>query len=234
MGACAQTTEHAGAIALFEQSVDHYRAGRFERAAELLREAYALEPEPVLLYNLARALEGAGEDDAAADAYRRYLASEETPADAAAARARLEVLDTRIGERRALEERAREAEASARARQVAQTQPEPAPPARQIDPAPWIVAGAGALALGVGGVLGGLMLDRSQTAQSAPIHRDAVGAQADAEALAIGADVSFGVGALLMGVGLVWGIVDLTREASPLEAQLRLGPLSAALVGSFE
>ena len=43
------------AIALFQQSAEHYRAGQFQQAVDLLKRAYALKPEPVLLYNLSRA-----------------------------------------------------------------------------------------------------------------------------------------------------------------------------------
>jgi tetratricopeptide (TPR) repeat protein len=216
------------AVALFAQSVTAYREGRFDEAATLLDEAYALQPEPVLLYNLARAREGAGQDDAAAEAYRRYLATEGTnEADANAARARLAVLDRRIEERRALEARAAEREA-----QVAAPAP-PAPTTHEVAVAPWVVAGSGALVILVGGVLGGLMLDRSAAAQNAPIQTDAAAAQAQAESFAIAADVLYGVGALALGVGVVWGIVDLTSSSSPSSARLRIGPSGLSIAGTF-
>lgn len=221
-------TPRERAVALFAESVTAYREGRFDDAATLLDEAYALQPEPVLLYNLARAREGAGDDDAAAEAYRRYLATEGTDdADASAARARLAVLDRRIEERRALEARAAEREARA--------VPAPAspPPPREVAIAPWIVAGGGALVILVGGVLGGLMLERSGAAQNAPIQTDAVAAQSQAESFAIAADVLYGIGALAIGVGVVWGIVDLTSSPASSTARLRFGPTGLSLAGTF-
>lgn len=226
-------TPRERAVALFAESVTAYREGRFDDAAGLLDEAYALQPEPVLLYNLGRAREGAGDDDAAADAYRRYLAAEGTDAtDASAARARLAVLDRRIEERRALEARAAEREAEARA---AATPPPPPPPPREVAIAPWILAGGGALVLVVGGVLGGLMLDRNAAAQSAPSQLAAVAAHADAETFAVAADVMYGVGVVAAGVGVVWGLVDLlsTPPSEAAHARLRLGPTGLVLAGTF-
>ncbi len=63
-----QTTAQDRALALFELSGEKYRAGDFEGAVELLTEAYDLFPEPVILYNLARAYEGMGESVRARDA----------------------------------------------------------------------------------------------------------------------------------------------------------------------
>jgi tetratricopeptide (TPR) repeat protein len=228
---CAQAGDaRSEAVDFFGQSVVAYREGRFDDAARLLEQAYALQPEPILLYNLARAREGAGDDAGAADAYRRYLAADGTDeTDASAARARLAVLDRRIEERRALEERAAQHDET-----DAAAHPPPPPPAREIAIAPWIVAGAGAAVLIVGGVLGGLMLDRSNAAQAATVQTDAVAAQHDAESFAIGADVCFGIGALALGVGAIWGIVDLTSTPSEhASARLRIGPSGFTIAGTF-
>lgn len=219
-------TPHDRAVSLFADSVAAYREGRFDDAATLLEQAYALTPEPILLYNLGRAREGAGDDDAAADAYRRYLATEGTdPSDASAARARLAVLDRRIEERHRLEALAAEREAET---EPAPTTAPPPPPAREIAIAPWIVAGAGALGLIVGGVLGGMMLDRSSAAQAAPVQLDAATLHDEAVSYAIGADVAFAVGGIALGVGVIWGLVDVLTASSPApsreSARLRLAP----------
>jgi len=67
------TTDRERAVALFRESDAHYKRGEFERAAALLREAYALHPEPLLLYNLARALDGPGDFVGAIEQYERHL-----------------------------------------------------------------------------------------------------------------------------------------------------------------
>src|SRR6187551_664805 len=48
---------------LAKKSADAYRRGDFNEALTLLTEAYALERQPVLLYNKARAHEGLGNTD---------------------------------------------------------------------------------------------------------------------------------------------------------------------------
>src|SRR5688500_3941422 len=62
------------AVVLFEESERAYNAGEFAEAATLLRRAYELHPDPTLLFNLARALEGMGDLDGAIETYERYLA----------------------------------------------------------------------------------------------------------------------------------------------------------------
>jgi tetratricopeptide (TPR) repeat protein len=70
---------HAGsdkrtqAVQLAEDSEKAYKAGNFEKAAKLLRKAHELYPEPTLLYNLGRALEGMGDAKNAVAAYESYL-----------------------------------------------------------------------------------------------------------------------------------------------------------------
>jgi tetratricopeptide (TPR) repeat protein len=65
--------KRAQAVQLADESEKAYKAGQFEKAAELLRKAHATFPEPLLLYNLGRALEGMGDTKAAVEAYEQYL-----------------------------------------------------------------------------------------------------------------------------------------------------------------
>lgn len=72
-GRPARADDRDQALALFEQSDKAYKAGNFEEAAKLLREAYSLYPEPLLLYNLGRAQEGMGDSRGAVQSYEQYL-----------------------------------------------------------------------------------------------------------------------------------------------------------------
>jgi hypothetical protein len=74
-GSHPESANRKRAAQLSAQSAQSYKRGEFEVAAVLLRQAYALYPEPNLLYNLARALEGMGDKAGAVDAYEKYLAT---------------------------------------------------------------------------------------------------------------------------------------------------------------
>lgn len=67
--------------ALFAEGAALYRAGKYRAAIERFDAAYAIYPEPNLLYNKARAHEALGEIDAALDAYQRCAASPEVDAE---------------------------------------------------------------------------------------------------------------------------------------------------------
>ena len=51
------------ALELAAESERAYKDGNFEKAADLLRKAHDTYAEPILLYNLGRALEGAGKQN---------------------------------------------------------------------------------------------------------------------------------------------------------------------------
>src|SRR5512135_1995436 len=61
------------ALQLAADSERAYKDGKFEKAAELLRKAHGIYAEPILLYNLGRALEGMGDQKGAVEAYEQYL-----------------------------------------------------------------------------------------------------------------------------------------------------------------
>src|SRR5262245_37482114 len=69
------TDDKARALELARAGDQAYKAGQFEKAAELVRQAYALYPEPTLLYNLALALDGMGATKDALGYYEQYLAT---------------------------------------------------------------------------------------------------------------------------------------------------------------
>jgi tetratricopeptide (TPR) repeat protein len=73
---------------LFAEGAALYRGGKYRAAVEKFEEAYALFPEPNLLYNMARAYEALGEVDQALTKYRLCVShprgTEELKAKAAA------------------------------------------------------------------------------------------------------------------------------------------------------
>lgn len=241
-GAAGDEASRARAIELFRQSAERYREGRFDEAAALLREARALHPEPLLSYNLARALEGAGDLEGAVDAYREYLDEAPDARDASAVRARLEGLERHLAEVRALEaERARlraEAEAQARTEDVERGERDRSAAPRGPDAVPWVIAGGGAGVMIASAVTGALAIARRDDAARAPSHAATVAAMSDAEGLATATNVLLGVGGAAVLVGAIWGSVDLVSiggqpRGDHAAARVRVGPASIEIVGRF-
>lgn len=63
--------------ALVHRAERLYQQGKYRAAAEELEKAEALDPDPRLVFNIARAYDQAGELEKALDAYQRYVASRE-------------------------------------------------------------------------------------------------------------------------------------------------------------
>jgi hypothetical protein len=196
---------------LFRRSEQLYRVGQCREAAALLRDAHRLHPAPLLLYNLARALECEADLSGALDAYQRYLGAEPTAANRAAVERRVEGLRHQLRDREALDrarsdaDRARR-QAEVRLQTILRSPPPTRPRARAL---PWVVTASGAALLAVGAVLGAVALSRHRSAVAAPGQTEAADLQAEASQLALGADVTLGAGGLLAAGGLIWGILDV-------------------------
>lgn len=195
------------AIDLTRRAQTAYDAGQFDDAVELLEAAYRVFPEPTILYNLARSREAQGDDEGAIEAYRGYLEERADADNADQARARLAVLERRVEERRALEQAARPPPPD--------EPPEPDAPAEEgssVSPAPWIVAGLGAVGLGVGVGVGLLAVDRADQASNAPDHRTAFPLAEESRDLELVANVTLAIGGAVFLAGVIWGIVELATD----------------------
>jgi tetratricopeptide (TPR) repeat protein len=208
---------HARAVELVTLSARHYEAGRFAEAIELLREAYTVEQDPTILYNLGRAYEGVGDLQSAIEAYESYIGEEPKARDRGAIEKRIGTLKRQIAERQKLErERDREARRAKAARLAAERdrkRRDKSPPRTQTPSVlPWIVAGLGAAVLGGGVVLG---------LRSNARHREAVDERTaarsedlnqSAKSLAVAANVCFVAGGVLTAGGVTWAILDRSGE----------------------
>jgi tetratricopeptide (TPR) repeat protein len=216
-----ETSAEVRAFELFKQSDVEYRAGRFRQAARLLEESYRLSPEPVLLYNLAKAYEGLGEFERALATYDRYLKAEHDVKDRGAIEQRMNVLRRTIEERRALDKARKERD---------RPRPERAPrPERKPSAVPWVIAGAGAIGLVVGGVLFAQARSRRDDAAS---ERDATRAatiDAEAQDLNFAANITLGAGAVVLLAGGTWGVVDIATAGR----DTRQGATGIAFAGRF-
>ena len=214
-------SEQAGvaeAARLFEEAERAYNDGELTHAVELLERAHATYPEPVLLYNLARAHEDLGHFEQAVSYYEQYLEQQPDTRDRGAIERRLGTLRDQI----ALEERGGTEEQPTAAATPPADGPSPLPP--------WIV-GAGAAALAGGVVVGLVASSRRSDAEDAPSHRAGDEALEDARTYATIANVLFVAGGVVAAVGLTWWIVDVSGsdgEATD-RAAIGIGPGNLAM-----
>ncbi len=211
----------ARSAALFEEAEVAYNAGDLAHAVELLDEAYGLYPEPVLLYNLARAHEALGHLAEARDNYEAFLeAVPDTP------------------DRGAIERRLATLRAQLDAAEEARRRPPPPPPAPPpTDPSePWVVTAAvvsvATLAtLGVAATLGILSELRLDEARQARSHDLATIALGEAQDFGSAANILFVAGGVLGAVGLTGWIVALALApgGDDPEVAVRVAPNSLAL-----
>lgn len=210
--------DKARAADLFKKSADAYRQGDFKRAIDLLDEAYALDPQPVLTYNRARAAEGLGNVDAAIAGYEKFLADEPKAPDRGAIEQRVATLKRQRDERAALE-RDRDARRDEPVPVPAPTPaPEPhtsapppeqpPPPPRTHTPLPYVVAGVGAVGLVTGAIMGSLALSKKDDAVAEPVQQKSMDLKDSADGLATTSTVFFIVGGVLVAAGVAWWIVD--------------------------
>jgi len=198
----AGEAERQRAMELFEKSEQRYRAGALEEAQRLLLEAYALDPNPVLQYNLGRVYEALGKLEEAAGAFRAFLDGTPDAPDRGAIERRIETLEKQIADRKVLESRERE--------RAKKPPPPPKPPSVQNTgpgAAPWVIAVAGA-AVVVGGVISGVLADKAHDdAAKDPSFQGAQDSQDKAETLATIANLGFVVGGAAVAVGVGWGLM---------------------------
>ena len=215
---------HARATELFKKSVDTYRSGDFKQTIELLNEAYALEPQSVLLYNLARAHEGIGNNDAAIGTYEKFLAQEPNAKDRGAIEQRLTTLRRQRDERLTLEKRSA-------SQPVQPTEPAPQEkPPYQRSVLPYIVGGVGVVGIVAGTVFGVMANSKRDDAVAAPAQRDALGLQDDAKSRATLSIVSFVVGGVLLAAGVTWWVLDLKASKRTSSAPTMRFGLGVGLV----
>jgi tetratricopeptide (TPR) repeat protein len=225
--AAQATSDQDRAVALYEESAKAYRAGDFARAIDLLKQAYALRPSPVLLYNLARAYESSGRSEDAVAAYREFLAKEPKAPDRGAIEKRIETLDAQIADRKRAQ-----SERNDRAKRDEQSAPGTTTPPPQTEesrsPVPWIVAGGGAAVL-VGGIAVSVVArSRADDARTEPVQRPSRDIQDEARNLStISTVLMIAGGAILVG-GVIWGLAAGTRKSSARATTSLLARVSGA------
>ena len=194
----AETEERARA--LFVEGTRLYESGRYEEAVEAFRIAHTLSGRPLLLFNMASALERVGRWDEALEALETYMKT--APLD------ELESLDSRIQQIRVrIEERDAELAESVEPAMVQ----EEAVTGSRVSVLPVVLFGTSAAGLGVGtafslkalGARNAWKSDCADAAGATVCPESAISDwQRDNRSSAV-ADIGWGVGLSALGVGLV-------------------------------
>ena len=206
------------AAELAAESSQHYKRGEFEVSAAMLRQAYALSPEPVLLYNLGRSLEGMNDISGAIEAYEGYLEHAKAIDDRGAIERRVVALRIQRSAQHPAAEPLPPLPDPTPPPQppVVAPKPEPTPPApptivvEASEPSaiPWVVIAAGAVIAGGGGVYGALAVNAHDEAKNEQQAKQAGIYQTDAQNDARYANIGFAVGGGVFVVGVVWEIIE--------------------------
>lgn len=201
---------------LAAQSAKHYKRGEFEQAASLLREAYEKFPEPNLLYNLARALEGMGDRASAIEAYEKYLATGRRIEDRGGIERRVATLKAELEAQKAAEKPVDQPQPPPPP--VVEVKPEPAPAPvpvvttevavekpekRTRSKLPWITIASGAAIAVAGGFMAYRARSNDNKSDDAMSGVEAESFHDKARRDALAANILFGVGGAVMITGVV-------------------------------
>jgi len=226
-----------------EMAKRHYQNGaiyfdraNYKMALEEFEKAYRLEPAPELLYNMARSHEGLGQLEQAGSRYEAFLA----------ARPKSDLAETINARIKNLRDRLETKKPTPTPTPTPTPEPEPQPireealssSTSKMALAGWSTLGAGAAALVVGGILGGLAMQRSGEYEDAYAqHMDYTEAQeilSQAEGMETGMFVCLGVGGAAAIAGAVLLILD-SRQETPAASgdSARIRPTLTGLAVDF-
>lgn len=212
------SAEKTRAAELFKKGSEAYLKGDFVSAIANLEEAYKLDPQPVLIYNQARAHEGLGHTDEAIRLYEQYLSQEPTSPDRGAIEQRLTTLKRQRDEKLAAE---KERAALEKERNERPAAPPPQAP-KKHSVLPYVVGGVGVAGLATGVVFGLMAKGKESDGESAPNQLGAIDARDTGSTFATVANISFIAGGVLLAAGAVWWALD--HGGSSRRATLRFAP----------
>lgn len=206
-------TAQEKARAEYDAGVESFRSKDFDTALQHFDRAYKLDPSPILIYNLARAHEEMGHAGLAIEHYQLYLDRSPDASDRADVERRVRVMSAIIEQGRSGHTASGDASTTG---------------------AVLGVYAYGALGLGVAGVAAGIGLGMAAGAAESD-HSDATTgsekkrAADDAERYALGANVSYAIGSVLLATGVTLLVLD----GAPAPVALTPAPGGVALVGRF-
>lgn len=242
----AEPDADARARELYDNGALLYEEGDYENAIVAWKGAYELSPRPLLLFNIANALERVGEWQEAYDYISRYRAY--APADERdTLDRRMRAIERRIEEKRredarlAAEQATSHPQATAGAGELTPTPVASKQEAAGPHPAPFVLLGAGLAGLGVGGVFGGLALGARDDAEAVcTAYGDGVlcpdtaeGALLNDRRWSTASDIGLVAGGATAATGMVLVIVDAALHRKPSASALRVVPVAGPSGGAL-
>jgi len=217
--------------ALVEQAGVKFKAKDYASAVALFERAYAVQPEPAILFNIGRIYEQAQNAEAAIGYYEKFIADESVELkDREKAVQRLQVLRTIVEIRE--KEKARTNPKPVPETKPADTQvvgpdlgPKPDPNAdkapasgRLLRPIGGVMVGAGAALLIGGAIAGGLARGQQKEFTNAKTLDEREAAASKGSSQAAVADGLFIAGGVVAAVGIVLLIVPAVRKSRAAQA----------------
>jgi hypothetical protein len=199
-----------------QTAIDLFQKQRYDDAIKAFRAAYAMKPEPEILYNIARVYERSGQIDEALQAYRDFLA---VPGSTSALRTKAQENLAALNKEKSLREQgsAPPTGPGGSTRETRSGAPIGAETTVQESRSnvPWILMGIGAVGIASGIVLGvvaqGNKNDYDKAVTVADKNSDKDAGQRNAAI----ADVCYGVGAASAIVGAVLLILSGEKSSAP-------------------
>jgi tetratricopeptide (TPR) repeat protein len=239
----AAAKKHAAELAAESQT--HYKRGEFEISAALLRQAYALYPEPNLQYNLGRSLESMGDTKGAIEAYENYLANGKNIEDRGAIERRVATLKQQLADKQPKPVETKPVDTKPVETKPVETKPDTTVTATEkpivvehdtegASKLPWVPIAIGIGVLGGGAYVGHLASQKHDDAVAAMTGQQAQALQDDAHSYATYANIAFVVGGVALAAGVVWEIkAQSSAHHGSSSARARIGPTSVALEWSL-
>lgn len=204
---------------LVQQAAEAYNRSEPDVAINLLEQAYTLNPNPLLLYNIGRAHELAGRLERALEYYSRFLAEHPEESQAQLGREARASVQAQLDARRAASNTTNTTNnnTSQGPTRTNNGSENIGPRIRWVDqPRRFTAAHAtlvisGAVLAVAGGVLGGLALAQSGGFAGTADPAQRAGFQDRGNAFAWSANIGIGVGVALAGTGLIWYAAQPTR-----------------------
>jgi len=230
---------------LAEQARAKYREKDFVGAVALFERAYALQPDPAILFNIGRIHEQANNVDAAIAYYQKFIADETVDIglrDTALQRlATLEKI-VEIREKEEAKQKPKQPEPAKQPDASQQVGPQPGPQTPPGDdkspqnktkilrPIGYTMFGVGAALLIGGGIAGGLAKGQENKFEAAETLDDQREAGQRGKSLAATADGLFVAGGVLAVVGMVLLLVPKARKSKAVQAmQPKVSPSQLGL-----